>query len=327
VKLVLLTIDALQPAYLGPYGNEWFDTPVFDALAAKGVVFDQHFAASPGADLSFDTEALQTAGVAIARAERGVGPALKKIASARNALLLIDDTTLLPPWKKLTAKAWHEFIAGASDAEEPPKPWFEPLPFTIDRDDDALFEQIQLTYAAAVARLDSRLGELADELEERGWGDAIWIITSPRGLPLGEHGVAGYPGPLHEELVHLPLIMVWPDGQHAGRRVSALTQPADIAATVADFFGVAPTIGSSLMPLLHSPHAKLREHIVITDGRSIGVRTPEWYWLRTGPDEAEQLFVKPDDRWEMLDVGKQHMDVCDELRALADRSDKATKAT
>jgi len=139
VKLVLLTIDALQPAYLGPYGNEWFDTPVFDALAAKGVVFDQHFAASPGAGLPFDTDALQTAGVAIARAERGVGPALKKIASARNALLLIDDTTLLPPWKKLTAKAWDEFVAGASDAEEPPKPWFEPLPAMIEGDDDDLF--------------------------------------------------------------------------------------------------------------------------------------------------------------------------------------------
>ena len=324
MRLVLLTIDALQPAYLGPYGNEWFDTPVFDGLAAKGVVFDQHFLASPGADTLFDADALRTAGVAVAQADRGVGPALKKLASAPNALMCINDATLLPPWKKFTAKAWDEFVAGANDAEEPPEPWLEPLPVTIDRDDDAFFEQIQLTYAAAVARLDSRLGELAEELAERGWGDAVWIVTSPRGLPLGEHGVAGYPGPLHEELVHLPLIMVWPDGQHAGRRISALTQPADIAATIADLFGIAPTSGSSLMPLLHSPHAKLHEHIVMTDGQSIGVRTPEWYWLRKGPDETEQLFVKPDDRWEMLDVCKQHTDVCDELRALADRSGKAT---
>src|SRR4051794_16893481 len=112
MKLLLLTIDALQPAYLGPYGNEWFDTPSFDALAARGLVFDQHFAASPGADTVFDADALRAAGVAIASADRGVSAAIKKLSSAENALLHIEHTSLLPPWKKFTAKFWDEFIAG-----------------------------------------------------------------------------------------------------------------------------------------------------------------------------------------------------------------------
>src|SRR5262249_31100418 len=30
-------------AYLGCYGNAWIETPAVDALAARGVVFDQHF--------------------------------------------------------------------------------------------------------------------------------------------------------------------------------------------------------------------------------------------------------------------------------------------
>ena len=43
------------------------------------------------------------------------------------------------------------------------------------------------------------LRQIGDEVSERGWSDAIWIVTSPRGLPLGEHAIAGFPGSLHEE--------------------------------------------------------------------------------------------------------------------------------
>jgi arylsulfatase A-like enzyme len=50
MRVLVLTIDGLQPAYLGPYGCEWVATPTLDRWAAVGVVFDQHFADCPDID-------------------------------------------------------------------------------------------------------------------------------------------------------------------------------------------------------------------------------------------------------------------------------------
>ena len=44
MKVLVLAARGLQAAYVGCYGNPWMATPNLDALAAEGVVFDQHFA-------------------------------------------------------------------------------------------------------------------------------------------------------------------------------------------------------------------------------------------------------------------------------------------
>jgi arylsulfatase A-like enzyme len=44
MNVLVLAARGLQAAYMGCYGNPWIATPNLDALAASGVVFDQHFA-------------------------------------------------------------------------------------------------------------------------------------------------------------------------------------------------------------------------------------------------------------------------------------------
>jgi arylsulfatase A-like enzyme len=44
MKVLVLAARGLQTAYMGCYGNPWIATPNLDALAASGIVFDQHFA-------------------------------------------------------------------------------------------------------------------------------------------------------------------------------------------------------------------------------------------------------------------------------------------
>ena len=44
MKVLVLAARGLQASYVGPYGNPWIVTPNLDALAAEGVVFDNHFA-------------------------------------------------------------------------------------------------------------------------------------------------------------------------------------------------------------------------------------------------------------------------------------------
>ncbi|MGE3313784.1 MAG: hypothetical protein AB7O26_01625, partial [Planctomycetaceae bacterium] len=43
---VVITFDRLPVQYLACYGNSWIETPHFDRLAGRSVVFDQHFASN-----------------------------------------------------------------------------------------------------------------------------------------------------------------------------------------------------------------------------------------------------------------------------------------
>jgi hypothetical protein len=100
-------------------------------------------------------------------------------------------------------------------------------------------------------------------------------------------------------LIHVPLIVVWPQGDQAGRRVSELTSTRDLGPAIAELVANAACARSIFLPP--------RERIEIADGSARGIRTRDWYLL-TDPS-GTRLFVKPDDRWEVNDVASQHEDV------------------
>ena len=52
MKTIILTFDRFPLRMLGCYGNHWIETPNFDRLAVRSVVFDYHFAECLGGKLS-----------------------------------------------------------------------------------------------------------------------------------------------------------------------------------------------------------------------------------------------------------------------------------
>src|SRR5439155_22980089 len=104
--------------------------------------------------------------------------------------------------------------------EEPVTPWAGPPTGPFDAADPAAWEWLHNSFAALVTTLDAELGAAFDQLRARGLDkSAAWVLTSDYGHPLGEHGQVGLHRPwLHEELVHLPLILRLPGGAEAGRR-------------------------------------------------------------------------------------------------------------
>jgi hypothetical protein len=365
MRAVILDIDGLQPAYLGPYGCEWSPTPALDRWAAAGVVFDYHFADCPvaenrswrtsrhplaprtaTADLLADLRAsgIRTARIgpqgsengwdievsaertedtlALNSVRRAARELFEQLGSAENALLRVEIDALLAPWSP------SEDAIADCFADEEIEPWTDALPERIDPDDDTTFSRLQHTYAAAVATLDSALGRLVVDCGKRGWGnEAVWLLTARRGFPLGERGPVGFAAAeLHEELVHLPLMVRWPGEQYAGYRISAMTQPMDLAPTLRELFGLPaasdddPWAGRSLVPLIRDDDEPVRERAVTglrRDGRTLmGFRTPERYLtLDDRPDGERHLFVKPDDRWEVNDVRPRNLDFAEELEA------------
>ena len=93
-------------------------------------------------------------------------------------------------------------------------------------------------YDEAVLYVDHHIGGFLDWLREQGlFDDALIIVTADHGESFS-HGYGGHGGPmLHEDLIHVPLLVKLPH-QQEGRRVAAvLTEHADLLPTVLDYLG------------------------------------------------------------------------------------------
>jgi arylsulfatase A-like enzyme len=286
--------------------------------------------------LATDPDHHSTPGAALLAAVRS---ALDQVARNSPWLVWIETERLLPPWD-LELETYHHYAstsggfaaADESDDDEPAEvePTNEPTPGPFDVNDDREWHRLHNSFGAAVTAFDAELGELAREFRVRGVDEsAAWIVTSGHGYPLGEHGIVGPSGSrMHEEFVHLPLIIRLPAQQQRMRRVPAFTQAADLAPTIADLFGVAVPAGvpgRSLLPLTVGAVADWRPAARSATGAERAVRTPEWAFLAAvpGSDRPARLYRKPDDIWEVNDLAPRHPDECDRLAALLDApSDK-----
>lgn len=361
MKVLVLVIRGLQIGYVGCYGNAWIDTPALDRLAAEGVVFDRHFADQPdeaGARRAWRTgrygmpvpdavpsvsdavdllAVLHAAGVdmALGHDERHIPidgfasswPHVRPYAASTfpirqvvkalgneavgNGLFWMELSGLLPPWEV---------------AEEEIAPYLEGVEESEIAAEDAAFLQQQAGYAAAVTALDAVVGELCDTLRQRQLLDELLlIITSDHGLPLGEHAPSA--SGLHEERVHLPLLIRLPGGAEAGRHVSALTQSVDLIVTLLDVFGLplADGHGKSLLPLARGGAEMIRPYVCSGlrsgSGLDYALRTHDWAFLlpvlspESGSPRGPQLYVKPDDRWEVNNVVQHHLDLAEQMEA------------
>lgn len=182
----------------------------------------------------------------------------------------------------------------------------------------------QLAYSGVMTYLDDLLGQFMNLLTElKLMDDTYLVVTSDGGLPMGEHEQVGEVFPwLHEEATHIPLILRLPHAAQRGRRVQQLTQPVDLPVTIAELFGVPfmePTHGSSL--LLAAKGQPVRREYICSRGRKgdmeeWSIRTHQWHFLLPSPAgeyRGPQLYVKPEDRWELNNVLEQLPDVADHL--------------
>jgi arylsulfatase A-like enzyme len=284
---------------------------------------------------------------ALERLLEAVGEALGRLAERDDWLLWLDLATPLPPWDVPEEFLAPYFTGEEGEAEEeeaeeggeeegepgePLTPVREVEPGPIDPTDDRLFLSLQGSYAAAVIYLDAGVGQLLERLAETERGDqVVVVVTADCGFPLGERGTVGaVRAGGHDSLIHVPLIIRLPEGAGAGRRVDALTQAADLAPTLAGLFGATlPSAhGHDLLPLARGEAGRVRDYACagIRVGGDVGwcLRTAGWAFLlpaqpEEGTPRGPELYVKPDDRWEVNNVVQHHLEWAEQLeRTLCD---------
>jgi arylsulfatase A-like enzyme len=288
-------------------------------------------------------------GTALERALEAMAGALDSCAGPGPWLLWLELPFLTPPWE-VPEDFLERFFDDRPEAPDvdgdvpeeehtPLSPWCDPTPGPLERTDEGAVRRLQNSYGAAVAYLDAGLDSLLDDLQQRGWtGDLMICFTADRGLALGEHGIVGEYRPwLHDELIHVPLIVRLPAAAEAGRRVPVLTQSVDLMPTLLDAFGLPIPMsvhGHSLLPLMRGEAERVRTYacagLQVGDGIEWALRTPEWAYLlpeRTAagdPPRLPQLYVKPEDRWEVNNVVQHHLELAGHLQYTLGQFVKAT---
>ena len=122
---------------------------------------------------------------------------------------------------------------------------------------------LRASYYGMIELIDEQFGRLVDLLEESGEiENTIVIFMSDHGEQLGDHGLLYKGCRFFESLVHVPLVIAWPEHIRQGVRSDALVELVDLAPTLleAASLPVPPAMqGRSLLPIL-TGHADPHVH-------------------------------------------------------------------
>jgi len=137
-------------------------------------------------------------------------------------------------------------------------------------------------YRQSIENIDRELGDLFQSLKREGlWDNSLIIITSDHGEEFLEHSSWGHGQSLYQELIHVPLLLKFPEGADLlPQLVERPVNTIDLAPTILDFLDRADLStqmhGESLLPLIRGEKDKRREFIfseVREDRRRVRIYT------------------------------------------------------
>ena len=296
-NVLFVSLDTLRADHLGTYGWKRPTSPNFDAFAAKSVVFEQAQSSSSWTLPSLATlmtsllpsthrcekdssrldpgyttlaEILREAGydtaIVASHLFMNAGHGLQQGFTRVDTRIIQDDFAITSPDVTDWGVAWLEDKAAAADGV----PWFLWLhyfdphaPFLVhDGISEAFGTSTDLEkYDGEIAFTDRHLGRLFEAFERLGFAeDTIVVLVADHGEEFGEHGYQGHGYNLHEEVVHVPLVLRAPG--IAPRRVPDVVPTVDVMPTLLELCGAKAqndVEGRSLSPLLRGEPDAQRE--------------------------------------------------------------------
>jgi arylsulfatase A-like enzyme len=155
--------------------------------------------------------------------------------------------------------------------------------------------------------------------------DTMIVVVSDHGEGLGEHGQIEHGYELHEEILHVVMMMRVPGKDFEPRRVPDLVRLVDVVPTVLDVLGVdakrSVFQGQSLVPMMRGRPLELT---AFSHGRTIdrktdflySARDPHWRLNYDLSSQRAWLYDRTLDPGEEHDVAAAEPDVVARLRAL-----------
>lgn len=180
------------------------------------------------------------------------------------------------------------------------------------RPSDRDLQHLLALYDGEIRYTDGCVAELLQAFAKSGsLNNTLIVFFADHGDEFYEHGKTAHDRTLYDEILHVPLILWWPDRFPAGRRMDALTSLVDIMPTVLDYLGLPhedPVQGASLRPLIEGKTDRLHDTVwaelntwihvqaVIGDRHklvwNVGDDTWELYHLHHDPGEQANLYAQ-----------------------------------
>ncbi|HET9184715.1 MAG TPA: sulfatase-like hydrolase/transferase [Solirubrobacterales bacterium] len=269
----MISIDTLRSDHLPAYGYQGVETPAIDALRQDAILFERAYSHTPltlpshvslltgqlptrhgvrdNIGYDFDAAAhpylpklLREAGYAtggavsayVLRGATGLGTGFdfyedgvswrptevmgnSQRSGRETARLALDWLRTLE--SRAESKPFFLFL----HMYEPHTPYAPPEPFAA--------RYRASPYDGEIAEADAIVGQVLDELKERGLYDkSIIVLLSDHGEGLGDHGEAEHGIFLYREALQVPLLVKLPDARRGGTSVAAPAQLVDLSPTL-----------------------------------------------------------------------------------------------
>jgi arylsulfatase A-like enzyme/Tfp pilus assembly protein PilF len=276
VNVLLITIDTLRADYLGCYGRRSIATPNIDALAARGVRFEQAIAQVPltapshasiltgtypqvhkvrdmgGFILDDKVPTMATIlGQAGFETAAFVGSAVlghyyrlnRGFTTYGDEMNSGGDTKKIPGvvaevrGEVVTQRALTWLDKSAARSFFLWVHYYDPH-FPYDPPEPFRGRYPKDPYGGEVAYTDGQVGKLLEGLKARNLQErTLVVLLADHGESLGEHGEYTHGVFLYDSTVHVPLIIAGPRVP-AGRAVPQQVRSIDVLPTVTDYFGL-----------------------------------------------------------------------------------------
>jgi arylsulfatase A-like enzyme/tetratricopeptide (TPR) repeat protein len=271
-NVLLVTLDTLRADHVGAHGAREVETPTLDALAARGVLFEQAMATVP---LTLPSHASLLTGqyppthgvrhnaiFVLPDEAETIGERFRAAGFATGAVVGaavlnpefglaqgFDDYDAEFPEQRATSAGFFERRAEAvTDAalawlRKTDRPFFLWVHYYDVHGGYHPPEPFATRfrtrpYDGEVAYVDQQLGRLLQGLEAGGrLADTVVAVTSDHGEGLGEHGEPSHTYLIYDSVLHVPLLVAGP-GVPAGRRVPGVVANTGIAATLLRLAGL-----------------------------------------------------------------------------------------
>lgn len=276
-NVLLITLDTTRADRIGCYGYSAAQTPTIDALAARGVLFEQAHTPVPltlPAHASLLTgllppeHGLRLNGTACLDAEIPTLAGSLRDAGYRSAAFVAaivlarrhgldsgfdtydDDLSQAAP----TPDRSHLYRDGryvvdaalqwlAADDARPYFCWvhlYDPHDPYLGHADEFGTAFQGRAYDAEIAYVDRQIGRIVDHLQAAGTLQrTLIVVAGDHGESLGEHGEQTHGYMIYEAATRVPLVIAGP-GVPAGSRVSASVSLVDVFPTLTDLLGLPP---------------------------------------------------------------------------------------
>jgi iduronate 2-sulfatase len=243
---------------------------------------------------------------------------------------LYDPTRLpMPEYEKDPENAPRMAIKRGGEIDQ-----FTPIPAGQYVFPDSITRKLIHGYYASVSYMDAQLGRVIDELKRLGMFDnTIIVLWGDHGWHLGDHGY-WTKHTNYEQANIIPLIVVAPGVGIPGSSTNQLAETVDVYPTLTELAGLGkpvapqPIDGLSLVPVMHNPAARVRDHAYHAfphggySGRAIRTdryRMVEWKRWSDAADVVYELYDYELDPLETTNVAAEQPEVLAYMKSILAR--------